>query len=143
MLRKCLVFCALWSGCMSSVNSMMHCDYRMLNRSVEGYAIAVNEKKNLNLTSESVRSSIHFFSDNAVEDKGFDELLDSQGFQDLCCRRATFPGLEQFIEICENIFKTSKSKLERAGVYLLLKNVVMMLEVMQNSSMGFTPITYG
>lgn len=143
MLRKCFTFYVFLSACVARVDSMMHCDYRTLNRSVEEYAIAINEKQDLNLTPEMVRDSVHFFSDEAVEDEGFGELLDDQKFRDLCCRRATFPGLEQFVKVCGDVFKTPESKLEKAGVYLLLKNVVTMLEVIQNSSMGFTPITYG
>lgn len=138
LLMNSFVVCCLLS--LEYVSGMECCDYKTLNRKVDAYVMALEE--NRDIAKDSVQDDLCFLSDEAIQDIGLKTFTREEEFQRLYSRKVDVPKVNNFADVCMDIFKTSSSDLEKVQVYILLERVTLMLEILKSSGMSFVPTVF-
>ena len=145
MFKKCLAysaFCMLFPASVSAMleSVMLGCDHKSLNRTVDAYVIAVEEK--CSITEQGLQADLQFLSTDATRDTGFAKFISDKNFDELCDRGKKLPQVGELVNVCHGVFKKSQNSLEKAQACILLERVVLMLETVKSAGIRFIPMIF-
>ncbi len=125
---------------MTSVNAMLGCDYKTLNRKVDAYVMTIEAGQVV--SKEVLQRDLQFLSTDAVKDESFPKFVDEQKFNEVYVRKTVSPQVGWLAEHCKEIFVENKDELKKAQAFILLQRIILMLEVLKGAGQPFVPTVF-
>ena len=125
---------------MTSVNAMLGCDYKTLNRKVDAYVMTIEAGQVV--SKEVLQRDLQFLSTDAVKDESFPKFVDEQKFNEVYVRKTVSSQVGWLAEHCKEIFVENKDELKKAQAFILLQRIILMLEVLKGTGQPFVPTVF-